>query len=95
MAEFLTQNEIESMLSQVNDNEEIKEIADAKDEVIDGFTLENCKVHRKPQRKIIKYAYKYQSPVVKSEDVVFNPPKNALMNTTKIPVYSLTPYKIA
>ncbi len=95
MAEFLTQNEIESMLSQVNDNDEIKEIEEASDEVIDGFTLDNCKVHRKQERKIEKYTYKYQSPVIKSEDVVFNPSKKMLIASTKTPVYSLTPYKIA
>ena len=93
MARYLSLDEIETMLNQINNNEEI---ADLKKESPTGRGQEIVfvdKIIRRYTPDVPRYTFEYKSPVIKRKNVVYNSDRPAVHTTSKIPVYSLAGYK--
>ena len=96
-AEFMSQEEIEAMLSQVNSSPELN--AEMTDETMpNSATIKYSeKVFRYTEPPLEHNSSGYISPVIKSEKVNFNPHLNGSSDqrdNEQIEVYSLEEYKV-
>jgi len=92
MANFLSQDEIDNMLSQVNNNSEISGFETAAETAESGEEYEVKKVYKHRRPPIQRHADDYRSPVIKAEDVIYNPAPEAAEDMYKNVVYTLNAF---
>jgi len=94
-AEFMSQAEIDEMLSQVNSSNELNaEVTNESMPSIEGYQYSE-KVIRYKEPPMGNFSSNYKSPVIKRKNVNFNPHLNGVSNGNgigQVEVYSLTEY---
>lgn len=92
MPDFMSQDEIDKLLSQVSRNDEIHEDMQEPEEEHVYVSHDSSKVYRIPEKPVENFKYGYRSPVLKAEDIVYNPPPHSRSSLDVKAVYSLEEY---
>ncbi len=94
MASFMSQDEIDQLLSQVDEKGEIKDTPEmAPEPVVEQIHISaGSKVYKHKEQPVQKYRYNYTSPVIKAEDIIYNPSTGLFDEPQKKAVYSLKLY---
>ncbi|MFC1556856.1 hypothetical protein ACFL4Q_04005 [candidate division KSB1 bacterium] len=95
MAEFLSQQEIDAMLSHVNDSDEITTEEPKKDgnDARADYMIESSKVYKNHEKPVRKYIYNYNSPVIKKENIVYYPGPQISAPPEKQVVFTLEQFR--
>lgn len=95
-AEFMTQEEITELLSQVNSSPELNfDMTDESMPDIDTYRYSE-KIIRYKEPPLENFSSNYRSPIIKSKNVNYNPHLNgnsAGQNNGQVEVYSLQEYQ--
>ncbi len=92
MADLLSQNEIDNLLNSSLEEESSSESDVGSDIVGQGKTTGKLKTFSFKKEKNIRYTFPYNSPVLKKENVIFNPGPDAEIDESKPVVRSLKNY---
>jgi hypothetical protein len=94
---FMSQEEIDSLLSMAENNDsensnnkddiEVPDLRDLPD------TRRVSKVHRWHEPQMTQKVTKYVSPVIKCRDIIYNPSRKETGSAGKIPVYRIFDFK--
>lgn len=88
MAEFINQQEIDSLLNSVLNNPTEEKTDQKKEEKPESAEIKN-KYFKAVKEEGLRYPSLYRSPVIKQEDVVFDPDHNETESGGKIVVRTL------
>jgi len=92
MARYLSPEEIDTMLNQINKNLE----ASASEPMLQNNTIQKTrlvsKIFRHQSHTISRYTYRYISPVIKREYVRYNPNSVIASDSQGIIVHSIEQY---
>lgn len=93
MAEFMSQDDINEMLSQIGESAELKS-NDGEDNAYTSNTFyHEDKIFKYNKPPVQKFATNYKSPVIKREDVLYNPHLRDETVSRRTPVYSLEAFQ--
>ncbi|MFC1513692.1 hypothetical protein ACFL5P_01660 [candidate division KSB1 bacterium] len=91
-AKFMSQNEIDNMLSSISESAEA-----VKNDDSEPVSVESMRTYKKLYKwkapEIVRNSYEYVSPVIKSEQIVYDPPPRMVRESDPISVLSLAQYK--
>lgn len=88
MAELLDQSEIDDLLNS-NLGEDLFE---QEDEYVSEKTPRATKIFKSPKKVEFRFKYNYRSPVIKRNDIIYNPNSKAENNNGKVIVRDLINY---
>ena len=93
MAASMTPEEIDALLTSI-DSEEGSGKSESRWSANFGFFRRTNGVYRWNEPPLKKYKEKYKSPVIKREEVIYNPPARHVQKSNSIEVYSVEKYRI-
>ncbi|KPK87340.1 hypothetical protein AMJ80_12195 [bacterium SM23_31] len=92
MAASMTPEEIDALLTSI-DSEEGSGKSESRWSANFGFFRRTDRVFRWREPPLKRYKEKYRSPVIKREDVIYNPPAGRLRNSNSVEVHPVEKYR--
>jgi len=90
----VSQNELDKLLGLVGSlNDEGIDHMDDRQEQPGSSDLKLHRVFKLSRKKDLKFEFRYISPVIKREDILYNPPPQLVEKSRKKAVYSLDQYR--
>ena len=93
MADFMSQDEITEMLSMVGESAELKSNDEEHNADTSDAFHHNDKIFKYNKPPVLKFPSNYKSPVIKREDVLYNPRLRDETVSRGTPVYSLEAFQ--
>ena len=94
-AEFMSEEEINTMLSSVKVDDENTGDSSGDENALNVESLRySDKIFKRKESPIRKFEFDYTSPVIKCEDISYNPPRNQPVKSDRVAVYTVAPYRL-